>query len=290
MNTDIAAILSAVNTPGVRQHLAAEEGLDALAVGKFHAAFSTATKTMIDESQFRDRIAADLASGKYLESGLINYFANNAHYSLECESLHRLLADEFSYQIEGRPKIDGRSWYTRQERADAALLCATHPLIPLAHKMLLSLAADQLLDSYYRNPDQARRGDFTSFLIRWNPDNTTGELVPAVTIMLLTARGFPSSAEPRERIVQSASSTEIESAYRSAKDFIVNNGFFSLPLPDSAGNRIKVTCPGMTFMRTYWDIQADIHSALTRDRELPIIQKWTAALRDVYLAAQKQAE
>lgn len=285
MSADLATTFATINTPGVRQVLESDEGLNALTIGRFHAAFAAATKAMIVESDFRQHLTKDLANGKYLESGLINHFVTHARYSVDCMSQHQLLPDCYSYRIDERPRINDRTWYTRVERRDAAMLCAERPLIPLAHMMLFSIAVDRIFDAYFADPTQAKQNDFTSFIIRWNPDNTSGELVPAVAIMYLRSRGFPSSEKAIEELTQSASQQEIEDAYRDAKDFIVKGGFFSLPLLDHQGERVKVTCPGMAFMRTYWDTQAEIYAALTRDSGKDKVVAWSESLRRVYRTA-----
>ena len=290
-NLSVADLLHGQNTQGVRDALAEGNLLPQEGVDDLRRAFIKATERVLSRDIFDAYALKAMKSGQCFQSGRLAKNVELARYSVDAPSHHQLLPDEHSYVTKGRPWENGRTWYTREERRDAAKVCSACPSIPLAHMTLLSIAQDAIMDPEHFDAKVAK-GDFLSFLMRWNSGNTASEVVPAVSIALLNQHGIiRGNPALRSGYVEDILAGDCDQtlftadamgwSFAAAKDFLFKGRFFYARFTE--GDAVaEVTCPGKFFMRDHWGLQFRLYLAVQEHKNDPTVQAHLESLSRMY--------
>ncbi|OGJ67767.1 hypothetical protein A3B61_01130 [Candidatus Peribacteria bacterium RIFCSPLOWO2_01_FULL_53_10] len=287
----VADLLHRANVQGVRDAFADGNILEQEKVDDLRRAFIQATERVLAREEFDAYATKAIKSGQCFQSGRLAMNVELARYSIDAPSHHQLLPDEHSYRTEERPWKGGRTWYTREERRDAARVCAACPAIPLAHMTLLSIAQDALLDPAHLDAE-VLKGDFISFLMRWNSGNTASEVVPAISIALLRDRGIAewdsdSRCAFMENVLQKDNEQVLfdthvmRRSFAAAKDFLFRGRFFYASFGEGEAVA-EVTCPGKFFMRDHWNLQFRLYLAMQERKDDPTVRAHLESLRGMY--------
>jgi len=282
-------LMHAVNTPGVRNKMETSTPLDQGDIDRFRSAFIDATNTLLPRTSFHKYAEDEIQSGRCFASDAMTANVNHFHYSIDPQSDHILLPDTSSYTIQNRKKIADRTWYTKEERLHAATVCAACPMIPLAHIGLLSMAHEALMNKYDSIKCAVPDGDFISYLMRWIPTNTTGEVVPAVSIALLRSLQLQGN-NPEQRTEYLAKILErvhdrqftdpeaMKEVWKNAKQFLISGRFFYKQFSGHSEHPVEVTCPGKQFMRDHWELHHKLYTAATERQQEPIVSSLLSTL------------